>query len=571
MDLLYFVLLVGVLIFIHESGHFAMAKLFNVKVMTFSIGFGPKIVRLRGKETEYCVGVFPLGGFVKMLEETGATEPILPEDRKRTFEAQALWKRAVIVLAGPAMNLLFPVLLYTSVYLEDRLFLPPTVGRVLAGEPADGKLLAGDRILAVDGESVSSFPEVQRIVAKSAEQPLRMTVEREKRALDITVTPSTRIEKRELDIEERSGRIGFSPSFPAPVIGVPRPDSPAYKAGLRTFDRIVAINGRKVERFVDLMEMLSQNRGDTVVLTYLRPIDVPGALGGLGSLAVVEPGSAQLTPLPSVEQSAGAVEDTESREKDVTARTGIESSDLYVSFVPEGSSEWKAGLRVGDRITTLNGVVMRQWHGFDEALQREPNRMHAVTWTRSGEPMGGSFQLRKEQWEDELGQHYERFVFRTMHWLPNAPDHYVPNPNRLLHAVRSGLEETAKVVQFTVIGIVRILQGRVSLSSVSGPITIYDIAGQAGAKGAEHFVWAMALISVNLGLVNLAPIPVLDGGHLVFLFVEGVSRRPVSLRIREIASLVGMTLLMMLVLIAFKNDVTRHWDVIISQVRDIFG
>jgi regulator of sigma E protease len=249
-DLLYFVLLVGVLIFIHESGHFAMAKLFNVKVMTFSIGFGPKIVRLRGKETEYCVGVFPLGGFVKMLEETGATEPILPEDRKRTFEAQALWKRAVIVLAGPAMNLLFPVLLYTSVYLEDRLFLPPTVGRVLAGEPADGKLLAGDRILAVDGESVSSFPEVQRIVAKSAEQPLRMTVEREKRALDITVTPSTRIEKRELDIEERSGRIGFSPSFPAPVIGVPRPDSPAYKAGLRTFDRIVAINGRKVERFV---------------------------------------------------------------------------------------------------------------------------------------------------------------------------------------------------------------------------------------------------------------------------------------------------------------------------------
>src|SRR5258708_3374662 len=127
-DLLYFVLLVSSLIFIHESGHFAFAKIFGVKVLTFSIGFGPKIVRIRGKETEYCVGLLPFGGFVKMLEESKRSEPILPEERGRTFEAQALWKRVVIVLAGPAMNVLFPVALYTSVFLEQTQFLPPTVG-----------------------------------------------------------------------------------------------------------------------------------------------------------------------------------------------------------------------------------------------------------------------------------------------------------------------------------------------------------------------------------------------------------------------------------------------------------
>jgi regulator of sigma E protease len=109
------------------------------------------------------------------------------------------------------------------------------------------------------------------------------------------------------------------------------------------------------------------------------------------------------------------------------------------------------------------------------------------------------------------------------------------------------------------VGFLRILQGRVGLDAVSGPITMYDIAGQAGAKGTTYFAWAMAVISVNLGLVNLLPIPVLDGGHLFFLAAEGVRRRPVTRRTRELASLVGMAMLALLMLLAFKNDVQRHW------------
>ncbi len=573
MDLLYFVLLISILIFIHESGHFAFAKIFGVKVITFSIGFGPKIFRIRGKETEYCVALFPLGGFVKMLEEAKGTEPIVPEDKKRTFESQALWKRIVIVLAGPAMNLLFPIVLYTSVYLEDRTFLPPTVGAVLPGKPADGKLLPGDVIVSIDGAPVSSFPEVQRTVSTRAGVALRFVVQRDGKSVDLTLIPADEIEiaePRELELVEHVGQLGFAPRFPGAVIGVPRIDSPAYKAGFRTFDRITAVNGRKVERMIDLVSVLAQNRGDTIILTYMRPNNVPNAMGGLCDIAVMDPGFAQLTPLGDGKQTGGAsVLDAHARAVDVLARTGIESADMYVSFVPEGSSEWKAGLRAGDRIASLDGVPQRMWKTLNYELILGASRMRALAWTRGGEPMGGSFQLRKEAWNDEIGQHYERYVFRTTHWLPDAADAMVPNPSPISYAIRGGFEETGRVIKFIGVGLLRIVQGKVGLSSVSGPITLYDVAGQAGAKGTTYFVWAMALISVNLGLINLLPIPVLDGGHLFFFVVEGISRRPLSLRVREVASLVGMSFLVVLMLIAFKNDVERRWDVILGQIHEV--
>jgi regulator of sigma E protease len=568
-DLLYFVLLVSSLIFIHESGHFAFAKIFGVKVLTFSIGFGPKIVRIRGKETEYCVGLLPFGGFVKMLEESKRAEPILPEERGRTFEAQALWKRIVIVLAGPAMNVFFPVALYTSVYLEDTLLVPPTVGVVVPGLAADGKLEPGDRILRVNGAAIASNHDLNRIVGGLAGKPVRLSVERDAKTLDVTVTPSDEVQVRELDIEEHKGRLGFDPRFPAPVIGIARTNSPAA-AGMRTFDLITSINGRRIDRFIDLVDMLSDNRGDQVVVSYLRPVDVPRAMGGLCDLGVLEPGAATLTPLPRTPGAALPVSES-ARAADVLERTGIESADMYVAFVPEASGEWLAALRPGDRITTLDGEPQRLWRMFEDKLVAGKDRRHLLQWTRDGVAMAGEFTLRKEAWDDEFGQHYERYVFRTDHWLPMAPDRLVQNPHPLAYALRQGLDETASVIRFISVGMLRLVQGRVSLSSVSGPITMYDIAGQAGAKGTTYFVWAMALISVNLGLINLLPIPVLDGGQLLFFLYEAARRRPLPLRIREVASLVGMVMLVLLMLVAFKNDVERRWDVIVSQVRELWS
>jgi regulator of sigma E protease len=558
MDLLYFVILTSSLIFVHEFGHFMFAKAFGVKVLTFSLGFGPKILRFRGRETEYCIGVLPLGGYVSMLEESKA-DVVHPEDRKRTFESLPVYKRILIVLAGPAMNLVFPVLLYFSVFISSESFLPPTVGVVLPGHPADGKLKPGDRIMSINGEDVGTFDEVKRIVARSPGQTLVFRVFRKNHYVDVDVLPEETIEKRELDIIERVGTIGIQPSAPAAVIGVPSPESPAYRAGLRTFDVVTNVAGKPVRHYMDLEDVLDQNRGETVPVTYMRPVTVPHALGGLADMAVLETGVVALTPDASGE--------------DMLGRTGIELADLYAAVVPEDSYFYKAGLRAGDKVIDLDGEVLPAWSTFRERVLAEPDRPHRIQYlaARDGRARYGTFQMRREDFVDAHGQAFARYVMRASHWVPLAVENRVEHPSPIRYAFGKALEETADVTRFIAVGIVRLFEGRLSLDSLSGPITIYEVAGEEGRKGPDYFVWVMALLSINLGLLNLLPIPVLDGGHLAFFTAEAVLRRPLPLRFREIAHIVGMAVVVMLMGLAFKNDVEKRWDVITGQVREIFG
>ncbi len=558
MDLLYFIILTSSLIFVHEFGHFVFAKAFGVKVLTFSLGFGPKILRFRGRETEYCIGLLPLGGYVSMLEESKA-EVVHPEDRNRTFESLPVYKRLLIVLAGPAMNLVFPVLLYFSVFISSATFLPPTVGVVLPGHPADGKLKPGDRIMSINGEDVGTFDEVKRIVSRSPGHVLVFRVFRDDHYVDVDVVPEETVERRELDISERVGAIGVQPSAPAAVIGVPSSDSPAYRAGLRTFDVVTNVSGKPIRRFMDLEDVLDQNRGETVPVTYMRPVPVAGALGGLSDMAVFETGVVALTPDASGD--------------DLLGRTGIELADLYASTVPEESYFYKAGLRVGDKVLDLDGVPLPAWSAFRERMLAEPDRPHRIQYlaARDGKVRYGTFQMRREDFVDEHGQTFARYVMQVAHWVPLAPEGLVEHPSPVRYAFGKAIEETSDVTRFIVIGIVRLIEGRLSLDSLSGPITIYEVAGEEGRKGPDYFVWVMAVLSINLGLLNLLPIPVLDGGHLVFFVAEAVMRRPLPLRFREVAHIIGMAVVVALMALAFKNDVEKRWDVITGQVRDLLG
>jgi regulator of sigma E protease len=558
MDLLYFIILTSSLIFVHESGHFMFAKAFGVKVLTFSLGFGPKILRFRGRETEYCIGLLPLGGYVSMLEESKA-DVVHPEDRKRTFESLPVYKRILIVLAGPAMNLVFPVLLYFSVFISSPSFLPPTVGVVLPGHPAEGKLRPGDRIMSVNGEEIGTFDELKRIIAKSPGRTLQLKVFRGNRYVDVEIVPEEMIERRELDIIERVGTIGVQPSAPAAVIGVPNPESPAYRAGLRTFDVVTNVAGKPVRRFMDLDDALDQNRGETVPVTYMRPVSVPSALGGVADMAVFEAGVVALTPDASGE--------------DLLGRTGVELADLYAAVVPEDSYFYKAGLRSGDKVLELDGASLPAWSTFRERVLAEPDRPHRIQYlaARDGRSRYGTFQMRREDFVDAHGQSFARYVLRLQHWVPLAPESRVEHPSPVRYAFGKAIEETIDVTRFIVVGIVRLAQGRLSLDSLSGPITIYEVAGEEGRKGPDYFIWVMALLSINLGLLNLLPIPVLDGGHLAFFTAEAVLRRPLPLRFREIAHIVGMAFVIMMMGLAFKNDVEKRWDLIAGQVKELFG
>ncbi len=554
MDLLYFALLCSVLIFVHELGHFVWAKVFGVKVLTFSIGFGPKILRLRGRETEYCVGILPLGGFVEMLQEN-RQEPVLPEDWRRTFEAQALWKRIIIVMAGPVMNVAFPVILYFGVFAGETHFSPPTIGVVLPGHPAEGKLWPGDRVLAINGDRISTYAELHRTILHSPNKELTLKVFRDGAQVDVVIVPNEKEVPKPLDIVDRVGEIGIGPNRPAAVVGISRLDSPAYRAGLRTFDLVTDVRGHPVRTLADLDEALRDNHGETVPVTYLRPVEVPRDLHGLAdiaSFAVYESGVAALTP--------------EAGHGDLASRTGLEPADLYVAYVPEGSAEWQADLRPGDRIVELDHVEVPAWSTLKERLMAAPDRPHTLGWLRAGQRKSGTITLHRDDYMDEYDE-----PARFTHWSPGVLEPYVESPDRIRYALQCAFEETYDVVRFIVVGLYRIMQGKVSISTLGGPITVYDVVGEESSKGVSYFVRGMALISINLGLINLLPIPVLDGGHLLFFLFEALLRRPLPLRVRELASLAGMVILVALMAVAFKNDVERRRDVIQSQLKELVG
>jgi regulator of sigma E protease len=555
---IYFIILVSSLIFVHELGHFLFAKAFGVKVLTFSLGFGPKILKLRGRETEYCVSLLPLGGYVRMLEET-RNDLVLPEDRRRTFESIAVYKRVIIVLAGPMMNLAFPVLLYFLVFLRAGPFLPPTVGVVLPGHSAERRLIPGDRIMAVNGEDVGTFDEVKRVISRSPGQTLKFKVFRDNRHVDVEVPVEESTEARHLDVVERVGTIGIQPSPPAAAIGVPSPQSPAYRAGLRTFDVITNVGGQPVRRFTDLETVFSEDVTETLPVTYLRPVPVPDALGGLADMAVFEAGVVALTP-----DGSGTT---------LLERTGIELADLYVAVLPPDSYLHKAGVRLGDRILRLDDEPVPAWITFVERLKNALDRVHKVHFrsARDGAIRSGMFQMRREDFTDERGQKVASYALPRNNWSPVAPEEMVAHPAPIGYAFEKAVNETVDVTRFIFVSIVRLLQGRVSLKSLFGPITLYEIAGEEGRKGTEYFIWAMAVISINLGLLNLLPIPVLDGGHFLFLAIESVFRRPVPLRVRELAHIVGMAILFALIVIAFKNDLERRWDTSVSDARGPSG
>jgi regulator of sigma E protease len=559
MDFVYFIVLVSSLILVHEFGHFLFAKAFGVKVLTFSLGFGPKILKLHGRETEYCVSLLPLGGYVRMLEES-KNDLVLPEDRRRTFESIAAYKRVIIVLAGPLMNLVFPVLLYFSVFVGDGPFLPATVGVVLPNHPAEGKLFPGDRVMSINGEEIATFDDLKRVVGKSAGKTLKLVVFRDKRDVDVEVTVEDTTEHRDLDVVEHVGTIGVQPSAPAPVIGVSSPESPAYRAGLRTFDLITSVGGQPLRRYMDLDDAFDADVGGTLPVTYLRPVSVPDALGGLADMAVFEAGVVALTP--------------DANGTTLLERTGIETADLYVAIVPADSYLYKAGLRPGDKLLRLDGDAVPAWSTFREKVFAAPDRQHHFEYfsARDGRVRSGEFQMRREEFSDPRGQTFRRqYVLPIQHWTPVAPEERVAHPSPLRYALVKAVEETADVTRLVMVGLVRLAQGRLSLRTLSGPITIYQVAGEEGRKGPDYFIWAMAVISINLGLFNLLPIPVLDGGHLMFLGLEGVLRRRVPLRIRELSHLVGMAILFGLMVLAFKNDIEKRWDAMLGERSGFSG
>ena len=555
MTLFWFIVLVGALIFVHELGHFVFAKVFGVKVLRFSLGFGPRIAGLKSGETEYQIAAIPLGGYVQMLGDTRPETVTAqdPDDEGRAFHEQALFKRAIILLAGPAMNLVLAPLLYFVVFLGESSSLPAIVGRVLPGYPAEGVLEAGDRIVAFDGHDVHVWDELTDLVEANAGREIEVVVERWGERVETRITPERVSERLVADHRRDAVRLGISPAHPLAVVGVTSPSSPAAASGLRTFDRIVACAGRPVDRWIDLAHILRDNGGSTVLVTYLRPETAPAPLGPLLEFALHAARITTITPEPGPGDGA--------------ARVGLEPSDLYVHRVRAGSPEAAAGLTTGDRLLALDGRELRDFDGFLEDLAAAGETTHELTFRRGDQLLTRRLTLGHARGETEYGLVYDEWASGIEHWAPVTIAAPLEHPSPYAHAAEAALETTWAAVESTVLSVVLLFEGSLTARSIGGPVSIAEGAGSAARSGALEFLWFMAFISINLGILNLLPVPLLDGGGLLFLLVEAVARRPVTPRLREAASLVGLVLVLMLVVLAFKNDVERHvWPEVAGEL-----
>jgi regulator of sigma E protease len=551
MTLLWFALLIGVLITVHELGHFAMARLFGVRVLKLAIGFGRPLLRTTRGGTEYAIGVIPLGGYVRLCGED-ADVPVDSEEAPFAFSLRPAWQRLAIIFAGPVANVAFAAFIFMQLAGAEAGAPTATIGCVFAGQPAaEADFRPGDRVIAVDGERVHAWDDFNERVLRSAGRELRITVERATakgeaaRSLTKIVTPRVHMRTDPFGGRERVGLIGVAPYFRLPQIGVVAEDAAAFKAGLRTFDVVTAIHGRPIENASELDPLVKPRGSGMLVITYLRPVD---AALGFASLALLSPRTAQVVPANVAPPG-----------KPPRYDAGVRAADSFVHAVEPGTPAAAIGLGRGDMVTALDGQPVTSWELLTQALDEHPSDEHTVAWHGlDGNDHHASFRLDRRQRLDEYKAESTYYVFGAEGARAIVPVPNLPRERNVFSAAGEGIARAASVTGtlMRVLGLTLI--GRLPSTSIGGPILVYEVAGVAAQHGFDHFLAVAALISLNLGLLNLLPVPLLDGGQAALVIIEAVRRRPVSPRARERATFIGLALLGALMLLALRNDLARH-------------
>jgi regulator of sigma E protease len=532
-----FVFLLSVLIFVHELGHFLVAKWCGVRVLKFSMGFGSPIGfgrhRLAWKRghTEYVVAWFPIGGFVKMLGESldEQDDPALKAHPEETLTHKSLWQKLAIVFAGPVMNLVLPVAVFTIILAIGVPRPTPVLGTVEPGSPAAvAGLRPGDAIERLGDESLTWWGDFDDLVRTRPGEALPVSYRRGERTLETVLAVAERPSFDEFGTRVDVGWIGAGHSRLAAAIGVPSSDSPAAQAGLRSGDVVEAVGDAPVEDWVSF---------------------------GAAYAAVSAPVALQLL--------RGDGDEVETLTLDVpalgeVAQLGVVPASVLIASVSEDSPAMRGGLRAGDLILAVDGEPVWSFASFAEIVRTSEGRALDLAYAREGRVYNVSIAPHLDSGDVGMGIEEPRFVVGIMANVQTlvgavALDRQ-PNP---LIALPRAVEMTVEITHTFLRGLGKLITGEVSRKQVAGPIGIAEITAEAFERGWETYLSIMVLISINLGILNLLPIPILDGGQAVIFIIEGVRRSPLSLRTREIFQQVGFTVLVLLMGLAFWNDLSR--------------
>ncbi len=539
MGMLFTILMIGILIFVHEFGHFIVAKSIGVKVLKFSLGFGSPIFKYKYGETEYQIAWIPLGGYVKMLGEN-PEEELSGEDVKRSFYYQSPLKRLLIVIAGPLMNLVFPLLIYFIVYAAPSQEISNRIGMVMEGRPAEAAgIQRYDRIVEVDGKKTNYWRELLKEISKRPGRTVEMKIEREGKIIPLKVNIAAEKEVSRYGFSQIVGRIGVSPYLPAAVIFIPDEDSIAYKSGLRSFDHIKKVNGKSVESFFRLEMLLKEYSGKKVVFEVERG---------------EEKKVLEVTINEAVEANS----------------LGVEQAELYIYKIEKDSPAEIAGLQVGDKLVSIDGQKLLFFAELESYFAKDPDKEHEFGVLRKDSLINIRLKLEKEIRKDEYKQEYNYFKFGASNNSFFTDGEIVRKGFSFVDAIGNSVDDTLEVIKSTVVGVYQLFSGQVSFKTVGGPIMIFGIAGKAAKKGMNFFLHIMALISINLGIINLLPLPVLDGGHIIMSLVEIISHRSIPLKAKIVINMIGVVIILALTVLVIFNDLLRYSDDIISWFSRVF-
>ncbi|WP_386066397.1 RIP metalloprotease RseP [Tahibacter sp. UC22_41] len=432
----------GLLVTFHEFGHYWVARRFGVTVLRFSIGFGKPLWTRIGKDgTEYCISAIPLGGYVKFLDSREVE--VSPAERAGDFTAKPIWQRMLVVAAGPAFNLLFTVFALWAMFVIGKPDYQPVIGRA-DNLAATAGFVAGDRIDAIAGETVTNWTDTNLVLLGHA------------------------LDRQDVQV------------------------------------RVTDAQGRPAQRSLALSKIAADK-------------DEFGAMREIG-----------LTPKFLI------------------------PSEFFVGQIGEGSAAAAAGVRTGDKLVAVDGQPIRSWDGFVEMVQAAAGKPLALDILRDGKAQQIALTPRQETengktvWRIGIGYKPAEAPFDAL--LRYGP----------LAAVPAALRETGNLTSKTLEMIGRMFSGKASLQNISGPITIAAVANDSAQRGVAWFCYFLALISLSLCIMNLLPIPILDGGHLVYYLIESIKGSPLSEKALIAGQYAGLVLLAALMGLAFYNDIVHR-------------
>jgi len=523
-----FAVVLGILVFVHELGHFMVARWAGVYVKKFYLGFdigGLKLFRYKGRETEYGIGILPLGGYVKMAGQEDvppgddeAREKLEEENKEippdRRFDHKSVGKRVAIIVAGPLMNLIlglvaFIIVAFIGIQVPIHMS-EPVIGGVEEGMPASvAGVVPGDKIIAVDGKKTDDWQDLYyQIMRTEAGREIDITIARDDEIIESRITPGKYL-------GTDYPLIGITPGGEV-VTWIFQTDSPAYAAGLRSGDVIREINGIPALN-PSIEYYLEDPAADDIALTVYNP--------ELDEVSQFKLPVSLISIIRGMELEEGRVKN--------------------VNYRAEGEL---LSLKKGDQVVAVDGVGASPEEVGGLIRATEPGSILELGIERSG------WMFFKPSEEFTV-----RATVSVMPSLEGVLIHYSPEEVTVQYsgwkAIEAGMSMAVESVEKMIDVFYLMITGRIGPSGVAGPVGIFKITSRVSRL--SQLLSLLALISINLGIINLFPFPVLDGGHLVFLFIEAIIRRPLSERFMLITQQAGLVLIAALFLLVTYNDILR--------------